>query len=109
MAHNMPAARFRNIIMTNHSTTALKDSRLHIRCDTRARALLDRAAAYTRVSVSEFVLKNALATAEAVVQEHEAITLAADDFRAFLAALDAPAKPNAAMKRALKRHAEQVR
>jgi uncharacterized protein (DUF1778 family) len=91
------------------TATTLKDSRLNIRCDTRVRALLDRAAAYTHVSVSEFVLKNALATAEAVVQEHEAITLAGDDFRAFLAALDAPAEPNAAMKRALKRHTAQVR
>jgi len=75
----------------------------------QSRALLDRAAAYARVSVSEFVLKNALATAEAVIQEHEAITLTGKDFRAFLTALDAPAKPNAAMKRALKRHADQVR
>lgn len=95
--------------MTAAPSVALKDARLNIRCDTRSRALLDRAAAYARVSVSEFILKNALATAEAVIQEHEAITLASDDFRAFLAALDAPAKPNAAMKRALKRHAEQVR
>jgi len=95
--------------MTAPSRVALKDARLNIRCDAQSRALLDRAAAYARVSVSEFVLNNALATAEAVVQEHEAITLTGNDFRAFLAALDAPAKPNAAMKRALKRHAEQVR
>ena len=91
------------------TTTTLKDSRLNIRCDTHARALLDRAAAYTRISISEFVLKNALATAEAVVQHHESITLAGDDFQAFLSALDTQAKPNTAMKRALKRHAEQVR
>lgn len=91
------------------TTTTLKDSRLNIRCDTHARALLDRAAAYARVSISEFVLRNALATAEAVVQHHESITLAGDEFQAFLSALDAPAKPNAALKRALKRHAEQVR
>lgn len=90
------------------TVTTRKDSRLNIRCDTQARALLDRAAAYTRVSVSEFVLKHALRTAEAVINEHEAITLAGDDFCAFLAALDAPAKPNAAMTRAMKRHAEQV-
>lgn len=91
------------------TTTTIKDSRLNIRCDTRARQLLDRAAAYTHVSVSDFVLRNALATAEAVVQQHEAITLKADDFQAFLSALDAPAKPNAALKRALKRHADRVR
>lgn len=90
-------------------TTTIKDSRLNIRCDAHARDLLDRAASYAHVSVSEFVLKNALATAEAVVQHHEAITLKPEDFKAFLAAVDAPTKPNAALKRALKRHAEQVR
>ena len=91
------------------SAATIKDSRLHIRCDAHARDLLDRAASYAHVSVSEFVLKNALATAEAVVQHHESITLKPEDFKAFLAAVDAPAKPNAALKRAFKRHAEQVR
>jgi len=89
--------------------TATKESRLNIRCDLHARELLDKAAAYSRVSVSEFVLKNALASAEEVVQAHESITLKPEDFLAFLAALDAPQKPNAALKRAFERHAEQVR
>ncbi len=93
--------------MSTHST--LKDARLNIRCDAQARNLLDKAASYARVSVSEFVLRHALATAEAVVQQHESIMLAEDDFRAFLLALDAPAQENDAMTRALKRHAGQVR
>ena len=87
----------------------VKDSRLNIRCDAHSRDLLDRAASYAHVSVSEFVLKHALASAEKVVQHNESITLSAEDFKAFLAAIDAPAKPGAALKRALKRHAEQVR
>jgi uncharacterized protein (DUF1778 family) len=91
------------------STTATKESRLNIRCDVRARELLDKAATYAHLSVSEFVLSHALASAEQVVQAHEAITLTPQHFKAFLAALDAPAKPNAALKRAMKRHAEQVR
>jgi uncharacterized protein (DUF1778 family) len=90
-------------------TTTNKDSRLNIRCDLRARELLDRAATYAHVSVSEFVLSHALASAEQVILAHEAITLTPNHFKAFLAALDAPAKPNAALKRAVKRHAEQVR
>ena len=49
-------------------TTTIKESRLHIRCDDRARQLLDKAATYARVSVSEFVLSHALASAERVVQ-----------------------------------------
>ena len=89
--------------------TILKESRLNIRCDSHTRQLLDKAASYAHVSISEFVLSNALASAERVVQKHESITLKPKDFDAFLAALDAPAKPKAALKRAFKRHTDQVR
>jgi uncharacterized protein (DUF1778 family) len=91
------------------ATTTIKESRLNIRCDNRARRLLDKAATYAHVSVSEFVLSHALESAEQVVQANESITLRPKDFQAFLAALDAPAKPNAALKRAFKRRFEQVR
>lgn len=85
-------------------TTTIKKSRLFICCDDRARQLLDQAATYARVSVSEFVLSHAIASAEQVVRAHESITLNPKDFKAFLAELDRPAKPNAALKRAFKRH-----
>lgn len=88
--------------------TAVKESRLNIRCDVHARELLDKAATYAHVSVSEFVLTHALASAERVVQENENITLKPEDFRAFLAALDTPVKPDPALKKAMKRHSEQV-
>jgi len=90
-------------------TTTTKESRLNIRCDTRTRQLLDKAANYAHISISEFVLTHALASAERVVQEHEAITLKPKDFEAFLAALDKSSKPNSALKRAFKRHTDQVR
>ena len=96
----------REFVMGN---ATIKDSRLNIRCDNRTRQLLDKAANYVGVSVSEFVLSQALASAERVVKAHELITLSPTDFRAFLAALDAPARPKAALKRAFKRHAERVR
>ena len=88
--------------------TVVKESRLNIRCDVHARELLDKAATYARVSVSEFVLSHALASAAQVVQANEQITLKPEDFRAFLAALDAPIEPNAALKKALKLHSQKV-
>ncbi len=88
--------------------TTAKESRLNIRCNSYARELLDKAATYAHVSVSEFVLSHALASAEKVVQANENITLNQKDFRAFLTALDTPVKPNAALKKAFKRHAQQV-
>ncbi len=90
------------------ATLLLKDSRLNIRCDSRTRQLLDKAASYVHVSISEFVLSQALVSAERVVQEHESITLNPDDFNAFLTALDKKEAPNSAFERAIKRHADQV-
>lgn len=90
------------------SKTMLKESRLNIRCNLRVRNLLDKAAAYSQVSVSEFVLSHAVASAEQIVHEHEAISLKATDFMAFLDALDVPSKPNDALIRAFERHAKQV-
>lgn len=88
--------------------TTVKESRLNIRCDVHARELLDKAATYAHVSVSEFVLSHALASAEKIVQANENITLKPEDFHAFLAALDTPVQPNPTLKKAFKRHAEQV-
>ena len=86
----------------------IKESRLNIRCDAYARELLDKAAAYAHVSVSEFVLTHVLNPAEKIVQENECITLKQADFQASLTALDAPAPPNPVLKQAYKRHKEQV-
>ena len=60
--------------------TTIKESRLNIRCDVHARELLDKAATYAHVSISEFVLSHALASAEKVVQANENITLQPEDF-----------------------------
>lgn len=89
-------------------STPAKDTRLHIRCDQGVRRLLDKAAAYAHMSVSEFVLRIAVEQAQSVVQSHEAITVSQQDFDAFLTALDAPVATAPALQRAFVRHAEQV-
>ncbi|MBU2750412.1 DUF1778 domain-containing protein [Acidithiobacillus thiooxidans] len=88
--------------------TLTKDARLHIRCDHDIRNLLDKAASYTHMSVSEFVLKNAVEQAQEVVQAHESITLSQTAFAAFLDALDKPSQPNPALRQAFQRHAHHV-
>jgi uncharacterized protein (DUF1778 family) len=85
-----------------------KEARLNIRCDERTRALLDRAAGYTHVTLSEFVLSRAVRAAEAVVQANESMRLSQEDFRAFLDALDAPAEPSPALLRAAERHSTGI-
>jgi uncharacterized protein (DUF1778 family) len=88
------------------NTTTIKENRLNIRCNNHTRKLLNKAAAYAHVSISEFVLSHALASAKRVIQEHELITLQPADFQAFLAALDEPVDSNAALSRAFNRHSE---
>lgn len=88
--------------------TTGKESRLSIRCGNHARELLDKAATYAHVSVSEFVLSHALASAEKVVHANESVMLKPADFQAFLAALDKPTRSNSALKKAFKRHAAQI-
>ena len=89
-------------------TTGFKVSRLTIRCNRLARELLNKAATCSHVSVSAFVLSHALAAAKKIILENESITLTPDEFRAFVAALDKPVQPNAALKTAYKRHAAQI-
>jgi uncharacterized protein (DUF1778 family) len=90
------------------NTTTVKENRLNIRCDKHARQMFNKAAAYAHVSVSEFILSHALASAEQVIQAHESITLHPADFQAFLVALDKPVEANSALSRAFDRHSEQV-
>ena len=97
---------FWRLMMTQ---TTIKENRLNIRCDTYARQLLDKAAAYAHVSISEFVLTHALSSAELIIKEHESITLQPVDFQAFLTALDKPLQVNAALNRAFDRHSLQVK
>ena len=103
MAHNA-----RNHYQEPAMPTLAKDTRLHIRCNQEMRRLLDKAAAYAHMSVSEFVLRNAVEQAQSVVQAHEAITLSQDDFAAFLDALDTPTHANPALQRAFQRHTKHV-
>jgi uncharacterized protein (DUF1778 family) len=74
--------------------TTLKRDRMHVRLDAKAKRTLERAAAYKSVSVSEFVLHNALKAAEQIIGAHETVVLAPADWDAFYAALVKPPKPN---------------
>lgn len=85
-----------------------KESRLNIRCDARTRVLLDKAATYSHLSLSEFVISQALATAEKIVQAHESISLQPDDFQAFLDALDNPVEANTALQKAFELHQAHI-
>ena len=85
-----------------------KHERMHLRLDTRSKRKLERAAAYEETTISRFVLRNAVAAAERVIEARERIVLPATDWDAFHDALLDPPAPNAALKRAAQRYRERI-
>ena len=80
-----------------------KSERLAIRVAAADKTKLERAAALQRRSVSEFVLASSREAAEHVLGEQTHFRLPPARHRAFLAALDAPAREIPELKRLFSR------
>lgn len=89
-------------------TADLKRDRMHLRLDARTKRKLERAAAYEETSVSKFVLANAVAAAERVIDSHERNVLSAAEWEAFYDALVDPPEPNPVLKKAARRYRERT-
>jgi uncharacterized protein (DUF1778 family) len=81
---------------------------MHLRLDAKTKRKLERAAAYEETTVSDFVMTNALAAAERVIDSHEKITLSAKDWEDFHDALVNPPEPNERLRQAAGRYRERV-
>jgi uncharacterized protein (DUF1778 family) len=77
-------------------TALAKDTRLHIRCDQEVRRLLDKAAAYARMSVSEFVLRHAVERPDVVAGFYTLRAASVTQSRCFLPALRLHRNPRSA-------------
>jgi uncharacterized protein (DUF1778 family) len=71
----------------------VKNKRREVRISAHDDDLLAEAAALAGMPVSEFLLGRALSDAAELVEAHRTIRLTDAAYRAFLAALDAPAEP----------------
>ena len=85
-----------------------KQERMHLRLDAKSKRKLERAAAYEETTISRFVLSNAVAAAERVIEARERFVLPATDWDAFHEALLNPPAPNAALRRAASRYRERI-
>ena len=81
-----------------------KNERLQVRLDARAKAVLRRAAEYSRKSLTQFVLSTALDEADRIIRRHESVTLSNRDWDLFYEALTRPPAPNRKQKAAFKRY-----
>jgi len=85
--------------MPSHTT---RTEKLDLRLTRNAKRALQAAAAVAHRSVSEFVLESALARADETLADRCTFTLNASQWKTFLEALDAPARPLPHLERVLK-------
>ncbi len=81
---------------------SLRSEKLDLRLTRKAKTTLRAAAAASNRSVSEFVLESALARADEALADRHTFGLNATQWKAFLAALDAPPRPLPRLERLLK-------
>src|SRR5579884_1948901 len=84
------------------ATRTTRNEKLDLRLTRNAKRALQAAAAVSHRSVSEFVLESALARADEALADRRSFGLNATQWKAFLAALDAPTRPLPRLERLLK-------
>lgn len=83
---------------SSSSTAAKRDDLIQIRASAATKAILNRAATLRGQKLSEFMLDSARARAEETILDQRLITLDDETYKAFIAMLDAPAKPDKAVR-----------
>jgi uncharacterized protein (DUF1778 family) len=84
-----------------------RDDRIELRTTKEEKRLLAAAAAYERLDVTSFIMRNMLLTAKQVVERAERIVLSDRDSARVLKLLDNPPKPTTALLAAARRRAQR--
>ncbi len=87
---------------------ATPTARLEARISIDLHAMLKRAAELQGRTVTDFVVSTVQEAARKTIQQAEITRLSVEDQECFAQALLSPPKPNAALKRAFKRHAKLI-
>lgn len=98
----MPAAK-------KKKTDSMKGAVIHIRTAPSDKSLIEKAAEQLGLTVSSFMLQNAIKAARRELAEVDRITLSDRDASIFLSVITAAPTPNAALKAAFKAHAKLSR
>jgi uncharacterized protein (DUF1778 family) len=84
------------------------EDRMDFRLHREHKALIERAAALSGVTLTGFAVATLVSEARRVVREHEVTTLSNGDRDRFLALLDDPPPAAEALRRAARRHRELI-
>jgi uncharacterized protein (DUF1778 family) len=88
---------------------AQRPDRISLRLGRDAKRKLERAAAYSDKTLTDFVIDVALQKAEAIVRRNEVITLTRAEWHRFQEMLLDPPEPNKRLRKAFAEHARVVR
>lgn len=86
-----------------------KTARFEFRVDPESKTEIERAAAASGESTSDFVVRAAVERAQAVLQQQQVTVVPSDYFDKLMDALDAPAVPSEATREAIRRFDEVVK
>ncbi len=88
---------------------AQRPDRINLRLSRDAKRKLERAAAYSDKTLTDFVIDVAMQKADAIVRKNEVITLTQAEWERFQDMLLNPPEPNKRLKKAFAEHARVVR
>jgi uncharacterized protein (DUF1778 family) len=92
-----------------HDSPEPRTERLETRLSASQKRLLQCAADLQGRSLSDFVVSSAQRSAEAVIREHQVITLTAQESQRFVALLLNPPRPNDRLRAAAARYQREVK
>lgn len=81
------------------ASTTNESSRFNLRTSVDAKAMIERAATLTGMTVSGFILQNAYEAARRVVSDYDTLMLTRRDFEVFASSMEKPPKPKAALRK----------
>lgn len=84
--------------------TTARDDRIALRIPAALKDLFNRAAAYSGMSLSSYLVSTMSSHAMTVIRERESITLTAREWSDFLEALDAPPRPRPKLEAAARHY-----
>jgi uncharacterized protein (DUF1778 family) len=90
------------------ANTSPKSARIETRVSQEQKELIERAAAFSGRTISEFVLAHIEVAAKKVVEEHEKLRLDQAQSRILVDALLTPKKPNKKLKLAMENYRKRV-
>ena len=96
-----------NVIMAT-ANTSFKSSRIETRVSQEQKELIERAAAFSGRTISEFVLAHIEVAAKKIIEEHEKLHLDQAQSRILVDALLTPKKPNKKLKLAMENYRKRV-